>query len=108
LFALFSSVPAFAEGHEKSCKSHVDSCIKKCQAAVTHLEKTKGDAKLIQTLKDCIATCKKHNQKKATGKECSDVCDACAKACEQAKDDALKGCIEECKSCSSCCASEKS
>jgi hypothetical protein len=92
---------------DKACHTQVSKCIHKCQLAARHLEKKKGDPKLIATIKECISTCKAHNAKKNTGKDCAEKCDACAKACEQANDPALKDCIEECKSCADCCSSEK-
>lgn len=105
LIAASSFNAALAEDHQ--CKSHVNTCISKCEAAVKHLQKTKGDAKVIQSLKECITACKGHNSKKVTPADCADKCNACATACENAKDPALKDCISECHSCADCCSSQK-
>lgn len=95
------------EEHQKVCKQRISVCITNCQKAVKALEKKKGDAKLIGTIKECIETCKSHRDHKMSAGDCAAKCEACAKACEEAKDPELKSCVESCKSCAECCSAEK-
>lgn len=98
------------------CVSECKTCQAKCEATLNYCLKQGGkhtEAKHIQKLKDCIATCKISHDFMARGSDlssktcavCAEACKRCAESCAQFKDKAMQDCAAECRKCQESCTS---
>lgn len=105
-----SAMPTMA-----SCIEECKKCKKICETTLAYCKKKGGkhaEAKHINVLKDCIASCNlsadymtrnSANHMKSCG-FCAEICKACAESCEEFKDDKqMKECAEECRRCAESC-----
>lgn len=97
-----------------TCQSECKSCAAECEKTMAYCLKQGGkhkEAKHIQVLKDCIATCKTSNDFMARGSDlssqmcgvCAEACKRCAESCATFKDKAMQQCADECKKCQETC-----
>lgn len=105
---------------ETQMQSCIDDCTR-CHAICTEtiqycLEKggKYAEANLVRLLQDCAQMCATSADFMLRGSEfhpstcgvCAEVCDRCARACEQvggADDAEMKQCAETCRRCAQCC-----
>lgn len=88
------------------------SCADVCGDALSYA-KGKGESykSLVTIIEDCIDICAVRAQLEKRGsalladvkKLCAEACSRCATACESMKDEHLKNCIQECRSCTTSC-----
>ncbi len=96
------------------CEEHCSTCQSKCEKAEEYVKGAGGkiaSEKRLKLLADCASICKTSHDFLSRGsqfhpevcKVCADVCNACAKSCEEANDPKLKDCMDECKKCAESC-----
>ena len=116
LGGLMLSARAADEGGRSmsGCEQNCSSCQSMCEKSSQYVKKLAGKAATPERLKlfaDCISICKTSHDFLKRGsqfhpevcKVCADVCNACAKSCQELNDPKLKECIEECKKCADSC-----
>lgn len=105
------------KAHAKDCcatEMNCSACQKECEKTLAYFKKQGGkytEAKNIQILEDCIASCKAsadfQSRKSANSSKimalCSDICKQCAQMCKDMNDPKLADCIKSCLECATCC-----
>jgi hypothetical protein len=114
--SIITALPAKAESmNMEACEAQCKKCQKVCEATLVYCQKKGGkhaEAKHINTLKDCILSCKTSadylsrnsaNHMKSCG-FCAAICKVCAESCEAFTDDKkMKDCAAECRKCAESC-----
>lgn len=102
-------INAEAQTTGEIAKGNAKSCAMTCQKTVDYCNARKGkfsQASVLNTMKDCITTCKtadellsrSSNLSPKAAAICVEACDECAKACDQYHGDAqLTECANECR-----------
>lgn len=113
---IVSALPAGAQHmNMDACEATCRKCQKVCEETLAYCKKKGGkhaEAKHINTLKDCILSCKTSadflsrnsaNHMKSCG-FCASICKVCAESCDTFADDKkMKDCADECRKCAESC-----
>jgi hypothetical protein len=97
-----------------SCLTECNTCASECEKTLAYCLKQGGkhkEAKHIQVLKDCIATCKVSHDFMSRSSDlstqtcalCAQACKRCAESCATFNDKAMQECAAECKKCEKTC-----
>jgi hypothetical protein len=97
-----------------TCASECNTCATECEKTLAYCLKQGGkhkEAKHIQALKDCIATCKVSHDFMSRSSDlstqtcalCAQACKRCADSCATFPDKAMQECAAECKKCEKSC-----
>lgn len=96
------------------CASECKTCAAECEKTLAYCLKQGGkhkEGKHIQSLKDCIATCKISHDFMSRGSDlssqtcavCAQACKRCADTCATFSDKAMQECAAECRKCEKSC-----
>jgi hypothetical protein len=116
-FLIGSLVAFFANNAAMANTDHVAlirECHDMCTKNLASFEQKGGkyaDPARLNLMRDCAKICELNadflSRKSAyaddTGKLCAQICNDCAKKCEELKDSSLKDCIALCRECATAC-----